>query len=102
MAFALLLRARLPLVPVAGVGLTTRQPSLHAADRMVASSNEAFDTGLRHRVFPPDAAGLLPGSLTTTRTGLTPAGGDKLAGSHDQIIKTTSLRSNRAYLLGTQ
>jgi len=101
MAFALLFRARLPLVPFR-VGLTTRQPSLYAADRTVASSNEAFDTGLRHRAFPPDAAGLLQGSLTTTLTGLTPAGGDKLTGSHDQLNWTTSFRTDRACPLGTQ
>ncbi len=69
------------------VGLTTRQTSLDAADRTVAPSNEAFDAELRRRAFPPDAASLLPGSLVTTRTGLTPAGGYELAGSHDQVIR---------------
>ncbi len=38
-----------------------------------------FDTGLRHRAFPPDAASLLPGPLAVTRTGLAPAGNDELA-----------------------
>src|SRR5439155_10973170 len=66
-----------PLSPC-GVGLTPRQASLHAADRSVAPTNVAFDAGLRRRAFPPDAASLLPGSLATTRTGLTPAGGDEL------------------------
>jgi hypothetical protein len=43
------------------------------------SPYRAFDTGLRRRAFPPDAASLLPGLLTATRTGLTPAGDDELA-----------------------
>jgi hypothetical protein len=34
----------------------------------------ALDAGLRHRAFPPDAASLLPGLLTATRTGPSPAG----------------------------
>ena len=33
----------------------------------------AFDAGLRHQAFPPDAASLLPGLLAATRTGLAPA-----------------------------
>jgi hypothetical protein len=85
-----------------GVGLTTRQASLHAADRTIAPSNEALDTGLRRRAFPPDAASLLPGSLTITRTGLTPAGGDELTNTHDHIIRNTSFRSDRARPLDTQ
>src|SRR6266480_4841275 len=71
-----------PLSPH-GAGLTPRQASLHAADRTVAPTNVAFDAGLRRRAFPPDAASLLPGSLTTTWTGLPPAGGDELADTHD-------------------
>ena len=89
-----------PLSPH-GVGLTTRQTSLHAADRTVAPSNEALDAGLRRRAFPPDAASLLPGSLMTTRTGLPPAGGDELVGSNGQVINT-HLRSDRARPLDTQ
>ena len=89
-----------PLSPH-GVGLTTRQTSLHAADRTVAPSNEAFDAGRRRRAFPPDAASLLPGSLVTTRTGLSPVGGDELASPHDQVINT-HLRSDRARPLDTQ
>ncbi len=84
-----------------GVGLTTRQTSLHAADRTVAPANEAFDAGLRRRTFPPYAASLLPGSLVITRTGLSPVGGDELVGSHDQVINT-HLRSDRARPLDTQ
>ena len=38
--------------PTAGA-LTTRQASLDAADRSVASPNRAFDAGLRRRRFPP-------------------------------------------------
>src|SRR5436189_4495207 len=49
----------------------------------VAPTHVAFDAGLRRRAFPPDAASLLPGSLTTTWTGLPPAGGDELADTHD-------------------
>jgi hypothetical protein len=45
----------------------------------VAPPNGALDTGLRRRAFPPNAASLLPGVLTLTGTGLTPAGEHKLA-----------------------
>ena len=38
----------------------------------------AFDTGLRPDPFPDRAASLLPGLLTATRTGPTPAGDDEL------------------------
>jgi hypothetical protein len=85
-----------------GAGLTTRQASLHAADRTIAPSNEAFDTGLRRRAFPPDAASLLPGSLTNTRTGLTPAGDDELPNTHDHTNRNTSFPSDRARPLDTQ
>src|SRR6478735_3073407 len=37
----------------------------------------AFDTGLRPGPFPTRAASLLPGLLTATRTGLTPASDDE-------------------------
>lgn len=56
------------------------------------SHHVAFDAGLRRRTFPSDAASLLPGSLTTTWTGLSPAGGDELADTHDHLIKPTVLR----------
>jgi hypothetical protein len=49
-----------------------------ATDRSVASPNRAFDAGLQPGPFPDQAASLLPGLLTVTRTGLTPAGDDKL------------------------
>src|SRR6266496_5801105 len=58
--------------------LTTRQASLDATDRSVASPNGAFDAGLRPGPFPDRAASLLPGLLAATRTGLTPAGDDEL------------------------
>src|SRR5512132_2665771 len=49
-----------------------------ATDRSVASPIGACDAGLRPGPFPDQAASLLPGSLATTRTGLTPAGDDEL------------------------
>src|SRR5204863_9569529 len=58
--------------------LTTRQASLHATDRSVASPKRAFDAGLRPGPFPDQTASLLPGSLATTRTGPSPAGDDEL------------------------
>src|SRR5664279_4675758 len=41
------------------------------------SPKRAFDTGLRPGPFPTRAASLLPGLLTATRTGLTPASDDE-------------------------
>src|SRR6266508_288132 len=49
-----------------------------ATDRSVASPIGAYDAGLRPGPFPDQTASLLPGSLATTRTGLTPAGDDEL------------------------
>jgi hypothetical protein len=40
--------------------------------------NGVLDAELRHRPFPDDTASLLPGLLTATRTGLTPASDDEL------------------------
>ena len=91
MAFTLIIRARHSLLPTRRRGpLTTRQASLDAADRSVASPARAFDAGLRRRAFPPDAASLLPGLLAATRTGLSPAGDDELAMS-DQLNSITSI-----------
>jgi len=90
MAFALILRARLPLVPF-GLVLRRGRLRLNAADRSVASSKEAVDAGLRRQAFPPDAASLLPGSLVTTWTGLAPAGGDELT---DRAFRLTRLTSS--------
>jgi hypothetical protein len=58
--------------------LTTRQALLYAADRSVAPTTVAFDAGLRPDPFPDRAASLLPGFLTTTWTGLSPAGDHEL------------------------
>src|SRR6266487_2982502 len=78
MAFTVLSAARLPLPPPSQAGpLTTLQTSLHAADRSVAPPTRAFDTGLRPDPFPSRTASLLPGLLTATRTGLTPASDDE-------------------------
>ena len=49
----------------------------------------AFDTGLRPRRFPHKAASLLPGLLTATRTGLTPASDDELT-TQDHLHQATS------------
>src|SRR3954453_18432486 len=78
MAFAVNTAARLLLTPRNGGPLTTRQASLNAADRQVASPNRAFDAGLRPGPFPDRAPSLLPSLLAATRTGLTPAGDDEL------------------------
>ena len=78
MAFTVITAARLLLTPRDGGPLTTRQASLDATDRRVAPSKEASDAGLRPDPFPDRAASLLPGLLTATRTGLTPAGDDEL------------------------
>jgi hypothetical protein len=48
--------------------------------------HRAFDVALRRRAFPPDTGNLLPGSLTTTRTGLTPAGDDELQHESGHVI----------------
>ena len=91
MAFTPNYRARHSLLPARRRdALTTRQASLDAADRSVASPARAFDAGLRHRAFPPDTASLLPGLLAATRTGLPPAGDDELAMS-DQLNNITSI-----------
>jgi len=47
----------------------------------------AFDAGLRPRPFPDDTASLLPGLLTATRTGLTPANDDELT-NQPSIVHT--------------
>jgi hypothetical protein len=70
--------------------LTTPQASLHATDRTFAPPHRAFDTGLRHQAFPPDAASLLPGLLAATRTGLTPASNGELTNSKMSRYLTAS------------
>ena len=71
--------------------LTTRQASRNAADRSFAPPNGAFDTGLRPDPFPDRAASLLPGLLTATRTGLTPASDNELQDAENQTIRFTSI-----------
>ena len=44
-----------------------------------------LDAGLRPRPFPDDTASLLPGLLTATRTGLTPASDDELTNQPSTI-----------------
>src|SRR5215216_4200147 len=104
MAFALLLRARLLLGPFR-VGLTTRQASLHAADRTVAPPTGALDAALRRRAFPPNAGSLLPGLLAATRTGLAPAGGDELADTtrsrHEPHLLPDESRMPSGHAVGT-
>jgi hypothetical protein len=68
----------LPLSRLAAGTPTTRQASLDAADHSVAPPCRALDAGLRPDPFPGRAAGLLPGLLAATRTGLSPAGSDEL------------------------
>src|SRR3954467_4162532 len=50
----------------------------------------AFDTGLRPRPFPDEAASLLPGPLAATRTGLTPASDDELTTQDQPPTQSTS------------
>jgi hypothetical protein len=74
MAFASGIQARLPLGPLTRGFLTTLQASLDAADRSVARpaagrSSSASTPGSR-----PTPGVLLPGTLASPRTGLTPAG----------------------------
>jgi hypothetical protein len=53
----------------------------------------ALDTGLRPGPFPGRAAGLPPGLLAATRTGLTPAGDDELV--LDQVNPSTTPNTGR-------
>ena len=50
-AFAVKVPARLPLVPLSRVSLTTPQTSLHAVDRPVATPSMGVVAPLRHRAF---------------------------------------------------
>src|SRR5271166_403874 len=69
----------------AGV-LTTRQASLTLRTaRLHTPHIGMLDAGLRHRPFPDDIASLLPGLLTVTRTGLSPASDDELANQPSTI-----------------
>src|SRR6478609_5472166 len=55
-----------------------------------------LDAGLRHRPFPDDTASLLPGPLTATRTGLTPASDDELANQTSTIYMINLQLSGRS------
>src|ERR1700757_5070702 len=57
-----------------------------------------LDAGLRPRPFPDDTASLLPGPLTATRTGLTPASDDKLTNQPS----TTHMINHQPSQLDTQ
>jgi len=57
--------------------------------------NGMLDAGLRHRPFPDDTASLLPGPLTATRTGLTPASDDELANQTSTIYMINLQLSGR-------
>jgi hypothetical protein len=52
--------------------------------------HRAFDAGLRRRAFPPDPASLLPGLLTATRTGLSPASDNELTTGDLSTTRSTS------------
>ena len=63
--------------------------------RLHTPPNGMLDAGLRHRPFPDDTASLLPGPLTATRTGLTPASDDKLANQPSTIYMINLQLSGR-------
>src|SRR6266545_4770820 len=91
-----------PLVPSSRGWANTAADFASCCGPLGCFHHVAFDAGLRRRAFPPDAASLLPGSLTTTWTELTPAGGDELTNTHDHTIRPTVLQSDRACPLDTQ
>jgi hypothetical protein len=97
MAFALRDGARLSLIPLLAGTFTARQASRDAADRSVASPSRALDAALRRRAFPPDAGSLLPGPLAATRTGLPPAGDDKLQNESDHVFIGVTPLAHWAY-----
>jgi hypothetical protein len=59
--------------------LTLRTARLHTPP------SGMLDAGLRPRPFPDDTASLLPGPLTATRTGLSPASDDELTNQPSTI-----------------
>ena len=63
--------------------------------RLHTPPNGMLDAGLRHRPFPDDTASLLPGPLTATRTGLTPASDDELANQPSTIYMINLQLSGR-------
>jgi hypothetical protein len=74
MAFASGIQARLPLDPLTRGFLTTLQASLHAADRSVARPAAGRSSSASTPGSHPTPGVLLPGTLASPRTGLTPAG----------------------------
>ena len=62
------------------------------------SPKRAFDTGLRPGPFPTRDASLLPGLLTATRTGLTPASDDE----HEQRNHPAKSRGHLPVRLGAR
>ena len=91
MAFALNLGARHSLSPPSQAGhITTPQASLTCYGPHLCFPSRAFDTGLRPRPFPDEAASLLPGLLATTRTGLSPANNDELTNNKIRRYVTAS------------
>lgn len=90
MAFTLISGARHSLHP-ATTGGTSNDAAGFASCYGPPSRSplRAFDTGLRPHGFPRTAASLLPGLLTATRTGLTPASDDELT-TRNHLHKATS------------
>lgn len=78
-----------------------RQLSNHAAGfasrygPLSRSPLRAFDTGPRPRPFPDETASLLPGLLTTTRTGLTPATDDERTSTTYTVNLRTAGRTKK-------
>jgi hypothetical protein len=73
-AFAVKVPARLPLVPLTRVSLTTPQTSLDAADRPVATPSTGCCCSASTPGSRPTPGAALPGTLASPRTGLAPAG----------------------------
>ena len=96
MAFALKVQARLPLVPLTRVSLTTPQTSLHAADRPLAISSTRCCCSASTQASQPTPGAALPGTLASPRTGLTPAGYPELVAQLHHVITTSSMTSARA------
>jgi hypothetical protein len=102
MAFTVILPARLPLGPLTGLGLRRGRLRLMLRTARLLPLFQGFRRWASTPGVTPDAASLLPGSLATTWTGLSPAGEDELADTRDQIIEPTALPTDRACPLDTQ
>ncbi len=82
-----------PLLPPSRAGpLTTLQVCPSCCGPRSCSPKGAFATGLRPRPFPTEAASLLPGLLTATRTGLTPASDDEHEPSDHPVTRHLQFR----------